>query len=177
MTAVYTNEKLKSVLEEALKRFYGSEAQEFLINEGVERSCVFRIGMYMQDLIWHDIDGCCNDLNLDCEYNKALGLPKRNDENEIISPDLIIHKRNTNKNLMVIEFKGYWNINTDGDLVKLKEFTKSDGKYKYQIGALVVLNINNAEITYFENGAETTKEVGSLGFKQVKTLVFDKIAR
>ncbi|MCM1266022.1 MAG: hypothetical protein NC200_07470 [Candidatus Gastranaerophilales bacterium] len=175
MTAVYTNEKLKSILEEALKRFYDSEAQEFLSKKGVERSCVFRIGMYIQDLMWHDIDKYYNDLNLDCEYNKDFGQPKRNDKNEIVSPDLIIHKRNTDINLMVIEFKGYWNTNTDGDLVKLKEFTKPDGKYRYKLGALVVLNKNNTEITYFENGAETIKEVGTLESKQVETLVFEKM--
>ncbi len=43
---------------------------------------------------------------VDCEYNKNINLPKTNDEGEKIRPDIIVHKRNSKSdNLVVIEVK------------------------------------------------------------------------
>lgn len=143
MTDKIENEKLKKLLEQSLDMFYSSDANEILPKEGVERTCVFHIGIYMQYLM-NGYD-CFRNFNLDCEYNKLGETPKKmyefEDENGI-QPDLILHQRDTDNNLMVVEFKGYWNReNINNDVRKLEYLTSKDSenKYKYQLGALVVL--------------------------------------
>ena len=143
MTNKIENEKLKKLLEQALDMFYSGDAEEILPKEGVERACVFHIGIYMQYLMnGYDY---LRKFNLDCEYNKLGDIPKKMYEFEDgngIQPDLIIHQRNTDNNVMVIEFKGYWNKKyIDNDIKKLKYLTSHDteNKYQYQLGALVIL--------------------------------------
>ena len=54
---------------------------------------------------------------------------------------MILHKRGSNDfNLMVIEFKTYWNNKIYSDKLKLREFTDKSGVYKYQKGYVILIN-------------------------------------
>lgn len=72
-----------------------------------ERSIAHRFAIY--------IEQCFTGYNVDCDYNKDLEDPKRSPayahqtksgrESNLVLPDIIVHKRNTNDNLVVIELK------------------------------------------------------------------------
>lgn len=104
-----------------------------------ERSIVFRFAYYLQNLIAMDAELKCFDL--DCEYNRngveCKGLPSFPNGTY---PDLIIHKRGSNDyNLLVMEFKTYWNDNREDDKKKIKEFVDPLGEYKYRLGISVLI--------------------------------------
>ena len=88
-----------------------------------ERSIVFRYAHYLQNLICED--ELFGKYDLDCEYNRngaeCKGLPSFP---QGTYPDLIIHKRGSNKgNLLIMEFKTYWNDDREDDKKKIREYT------------------------------------------------------
>lgn len=104
-----------------------------------ERSIVFRFAHYLLNLI--DDNGGFAEYDLDCEYNRngaeCKALPSFPNGTY---PDVIIHKRGSNdKNLLVIEFKTYWNHDRSNDKKKLLEFTDPNGRYKFKKGISFLL--------------------------------------
>ena len=107
-----------------------------------ERSITHRLALYLQEEFseWH----------VDCEYNrngddtKRLHIPKNLDKYVVSSrtddtkgstvfPDIIVHRRGTSENLLVIEVKKTTSqIADDFDLLKLREY-KNQLRYKYAI--------------------------------------------
>lgn len=123
-----------------------------------ERSIVFRFALYLfnrlqnSDLYYYD---------LDCEYNRNIDLEKKYHSNngEILGcyPDIIIHKRGTNDdNLLVIEVKTWWNTNTEHDEDKLRDLTKQTSDYRYEYGLSITLgkDENAVKMKWFQNGIE-----------------------
>ena len=118
-----------------------------------ERAIVFRFAHYLQNLI--DDNGNFQEYDLDCEYNrngaKCKALPSFPNGTY---PDVIIHKRGSNEhNLLVIEFKTYWNRDIDNDKKKLLEFTDPNGRYKFKKGISFLLentreNVQRIDCTY-----------------------------
>ena len=96
-----------------------------------ERSIVFRFAHYLQNELVKAPKYAT--YNLDCEYNRngveTKDLPSFPNGT---FPDLIIHKRGKNypTNLVVMEFKTYWNTDTARDVVKVKEFINKKGDYR-----------------------------------------------
>ena len=104
------------------------EHDSFLLKENVnERSITHKLAEYLQDEF--------KDWNVDCEYNRMVNgvsnEPKRmifpvediksNDtEAKTVFPDIIIHKRNRRKNLLVIERVGsdFFGVNGGGGCVR-----------------------------------------------------------
>ncbi|MBQ8814596.1 MAG: hypothetical protein IJZ85_08890 [Lachnospiraceae bacterium] len=113
-----------------------------------ERAIVFRFAHYLQNLI--DDDPAFKGYHLDCEYNR------NGRENKALPsfpngtfPDLIIHRRGDNEhNLLIMEFKTYWNSDTERDIVKIKEFRDSNGRYKYKYGVSVVIGLDAPTLTW-----------------------------
>lgn len=104
-----------------------------------ERSIVFRFAHYLLNLI--DDNGGFAEYDLDCEYNRngaeCKALPSFPNGTY---PDVIIHKRGSNEhNLLVVEFKTYWNRDLSNDKKKLFEFTDPNGRYKFQKGISFLL--------------------------------------
>ena len=142
---------LKNFLEESIKEFYDKDS---LLSErkGMEQACVFRIGLYLQERLKK---AKISDVVVDCEYNKNGDDPKRTVMFvEGVRPDLLIHKRGDNtKNLLVVEFKGWWNKAKNRDEDKLKSLTSSKDVYHYLLGAFVRLGKENIqELEYYANG-------------------------
>ena len=113
-----------------------------------ERSIVFRFAHYLQNLISDDIE--FKDYNLDCEYNRngpqTKALPSFPNGTY---PDLIIHKRGTNEhNLLIMEFKTYWNNDQSQDIIKIREFLDQNGEYKFKYGASVLIDISEPRINW-----------------------------
>lgn len=130
---------LDNAVDAALDELYLRDSYLFT-REVHERTVVFRFGIYLQRIM--DSSDILKQYDLDFEYNRNGGEPKRipGRSRNGVFPDLIIHKRGSNShNLLVMEFKTYWNPNTSDDCRKLEKFTDPSGKYKYQCGKSIIL--------------------------------------
>lgn len=124
--------------------------------------------------------------NVDCEYNgnidneggrkriivikeqlKALGLLNKNEENlpynlleRAVFPDIIVHKRGTNKNnLCVLEVKKTTSrIPFDYDKIKLSSYTTNyyENDLKYDLGIFMLIETGNDnrkyDLLFFKDG-------------------------
>ena len=117
------------------------EVDEALVSRrGLERSIAFQFAIYFHEKA-KEIDWL-RELNTDLEYNKNGEQPKRTVRKPNgTAPDFILHERRSNeRNVLVIEFKGWWNDQSrEGDIVKLEDFTRPDGEYAYGLGLLIEL--------------------------------------
>lgn len=148
--------ELKRGIIYALECLYGND--HYLIDNGVgshvdERAIVFRFGYYFQTFLEHLRP--YSDYVVDVEYNRDGSISKRVN-GDLKIPDLILHKRGTKDNLLVMEFKTYWNVNNEHevkeDINELKEITKQIGAYKYRYGLFIVINKDKPLVTVFKNG-------------------------
>ena len=96
------------------------------------------------------------DLSLDCEYNRNGCLNKALPSfTRGVIPDVIIHKRGSNdKNVLVMEFKTYWNDKQENDEDKIIELTDQQGVYKYAYGMTVLIGRGEPIIKLFVDGKE-----------------------
>lgn len=118
-------------------------------NHVSERSIVFRFGIYFQHFL--SVNPLFKDYDLDCEYNRYFydkkTLPGFKNG---VYPDLIIHKRgNMEQNLLVMEFKSWWNCNNQTDTEKIKHFIDPNGSYQYQYGVSIIVKKNEPELEWF----------------------------
>lgn len=119
------------IKHEPILKFIPEESRQYVS----ERAIVFRFGIYLQKFM------CANDslkdYHLDCEYNRNLDAIKKLGSQAII-PDLIIHKRGSmEENLLVMEFKSWWNRNNEKDKEKINELLNPDGDYRYEYGLII----------------------------------------
>ncbi len=97
-------EKLKKLLEEAVEMFYKTDND--LISAEYERAIVPHIFCNIKQLIKNDSNYAeFRQYHVDNEYERHHGDKKLIDENKRARPDIILHKRGTDENLLVIEFK------------------------------------------------------------------------
>lgn len=124
-------EDIKSNVKLAIDEIVRNDSFLFK-NDVAERTITAKLACYLQNRF--------EDWDVDCEYNRNGIDPKRlkdvcnstvNGDGSLVYPDVIIHKRNINNNLVVIEVKKTTNIESDEcDLTKLRAF-KSELNYKY----------------------------------------------
>lgn len=146
---------LKTILQAAVNQVYNED--RFILKykmesmKGLEQAFAFRVGLYLQEKLKNTP---FESLDLDAEYNKSLGASKMLEEfPKGIRPDLILHQRGTHeKNILAIEFKGHWNQLKEKDIRKLIGLTSTNGDYKYTLGALVIINKDSADYTYYNDG-------------------------
>lgn len=98
---------------------------------------------------------------------KLIGIPSNEADNYPLTPDIIIHRRNTNDfNHVVIEVKKDSSSKSrkQFDLLKLEHLTIDymGNHYNYKLGVALVFgtkeNAGTYEMTYFQNGIPTAKE-------------------
>lgn len=146
MSYRYPEEEIKRKMNIAIGILFKNDS--FLLGNSVnEHSIAHKLAEYLQLQFL--------DWNVDCEYNlKGLNVKKlegisqcsEQKKTDRILPNIIIHKRNTNDNLLVIEIK------TNGrddlcDIEKLKLFTKNSGDYKYSLGLFIKFSKNTYSLT------------------------------
>lgn len=116
-----------------------------------ERSIVFRLGIYLNDIFEK------NGFDVDCEYNRNGNNPKKLESRSRKHnyPDLIVHKRESNQeNLLIVEVKTQNDKIQDhinNDIDKLKGFT-SEEDYRYTLGAHVFILNKKCKINWYSNG-------------------------
>lgn len=116
--------------------------QELLDVDASERSITHKLAEYLQRAFpkW----------NVDCEYNRRGTEPKRlqfdswavradDTEAKTVFPDIIVHQRLTEHNLIVVEVKKANGQADTKDVEKLLAFTETQG-YQYEYGLLLRLD-------------------------------------
>jgi hypothetical protein len=140
--------RIKNLINEMLDILYKKDS--FLLKKELditERAITHRMGMYLQQII--------PEYDVDCEYNRmgkmefgtvhytegdyfaktvALSEGSVNDSDDTgsrVYPDIIVHKRGTALNIVIIEVKVKWKSAKSGhDMKKLNAY-KSDLFYEY----------------------------------------------
>lgn len=141
-------EVLKQSINSTLENIYSID-YNLIERGGMEQSLSFRFGLYLNNIL-KDIDWLKNH-DIDLEYNKNGLNPKRTPRRPNgVRPDLVIHKRGENiNNVLVIEFKGWWNGDRESDLIKLEDFVNQDGEYKYALGVFIEFNTVKPKVEYY----------------------------
>ena len=158
----YLTKKLRDIKDSEIKdRFFVAldqlfKGDAFLFESGAhERSIAHKLAEYLQWQFegWH----------VDCEYNRHGLHPKRipgiencetDRSSNLVLPDIIVHHRNTDHNLLVIEIKPQESETIDKcDDAKLSAFTNQSGDYKYQLGLFIGFDkLNEPQIVWYKNG-------------------------
>ena len=169
---------VRSLLEQSIDLLYENDC--YLITNSVhEQSISHRIAHYLENLLikydWFVKDG----YSVDVEYNKNFGDSKKVFQNcsncnqsgcyiktsnydidnykSICRPDIIIHKRESNDNILAIEIKKEElnNAKDKYDFAKLSAFSCDRTEYKYILG--IFINVNESKYRYFKNGQEVNE--------------------
>jgi hypothetical protein len=166
-------QEIKDIVDAAIATL--KEKDNFLLENDISEWAIsHKLAVYLNGKFPH--------FDVDCEYNgytkadnnkkylkilrsrlEELGKLKDSDgDNELLRrsvyPDIIVHKRGEEKNLMVIEVKKVKNYDKDFDREKIVRYTSPDygNNLNYVLGALVVFKTGNCEISHeiewYENG-------------------------
>src|SRR5882724_2444654 len=145
-------DQIKERVDRALS-LLGTRDSFLLERRAHERSITHKLAEYLQQ----EFPG----YNVDCEYNLHGPLPKRlfrvckGNDQELVYPDIVVHQRgNDDSNLLVIEAKPRKRPGVPTcDRIKLEEFTKVDGDYRYQFGLFIGFDeLRDPQLVWFENG-------------------------
>lgn len=134
-----SKEEVKQHLIRAIVKLYRQDL-ELLEIDAHERSITFKLGNYLQEVF--------PEWNVDCEYNRQEGSTKKLDLNTRTSspedrkptevfPDIIVHRRMTDRNLLAIEVKKK-KREEDRDIEKIQAFIDSS-VYHYRYGLFLRL--------------------------------------
>jgi hypothetical protein len=140
---------VKALLQRALDRLVSADRDLFIVDAN-ERSLTHRLAMYLQEEF--------REWDVDCEYNRSGEVPKvvarlalsptQDDEHaRTVFPDIIVHHRRLQDNLLVIEAKKSSNREReDKDHVKLTAYSQpyADQGLQYSHGASVVFEVRPA---------------------------------
>lgn len=155
-TTMMSFDKVKEKVFSAVAYLLQNDS-DLLYNDVNERSVSHKLAEFLQQQFseWH----------VDCEYNRKMGEIKRlnvsfdlikpdDTEARTVYPDIIVHRRNTEQNLLVIEVKKASSHEPlSKDKAKLTAFTKGDGEYRYNFGLLLQLyGSNKPEFTWYIDG-------------------------
>lgn len=153
----YNINQIKKSVENSIDQIMSND--DFLLEINVhERSICYKLASYLQEYF--------DDLNVDSEYNRRYDGDKKEltleGKKSLVFPDIIVHSRNTDHNLLVIEIKKSNNSNTTKDDLKLREFTSIYNKpdkahYNYTYGLQIIFNVNNVHenptnMRWYKNG-------------------------
>jgi len=123
------NAEIKEKIKEAIMKFLEKDKSYFLKYGVYEVAMSHRIAVYLEDTFGGYV--------VDCEYNKMGDNPKTNAHGKKVRPDIIIHKRGQNDNLVVVEVKhaGKTSKKANNDINKLRAYMYKELNYK--IGVFV----------------------------------------
>ena len=145
--------ELMDIFEKAKEKFLKEEKEIIEINVN-ERTLSARLMFHLQTLLLNEIyQENYKEYSVDCEYNRRKEivkiLPKEYRELEKkdkqIYPDIILHQRNSEKNLMIIEMKKTYSSdegekNENRDRLKFLTSLRKENKYKYLLGIYFEVN-------------------------------------
>lgn len=120
--ANYSDATIGKVVLRALDALFQKDANLLAVNVA-EQTIAARLAQYLQEHFpQHDVD---------VEYNRMGDAPKTvawSDKPEQVYPDIIVHRRRTETNILAIELKKTSNPETkDKDLLKLAAYRRDLG--------------------------------------------------
>jgi hypothetical protein len=138
----HNKDYIKTALETAWTNFLNADF--YLLEHDVnERSITHKFAEHLtsQFPTWH----------VDCEYNKDGNSPKRvhispiqigsdNDKGETAYPDIIVHERGTENNLLVIEAKKDTNNSYETKTKDMKKLAAYKVELNYKFGLFIKFN-------------------------------------
>lgn len=168
------NEKiveLIGIFEKSKEKFL-KEEKEIIGIDINERTLSARLMFHLQTLLLEDelYREKYKSYSVDCEYNRMnKDMKKIIQEDNVVNliyPDIILHRRNSNNNLMAIEMKKICSNDNEAknkDRIKLKALTKNNKKinFHYTLGVYFEVDTtgnNNHIIEFFVDGKEYNKE-------------------
>lgn len=120
-------EAVATKLDSCIQKLLATDAKLLALNAN-ERAITHKFAEYLA--------ACFPDWQVDCEYDRLLEEAKRlrlHGEWRRVIPDIIVHRRNTDENLLVIEAKKDNDPRGgDADMEKLREFKNQLG-YRHAI--------------------------------------------
>jgi hypothetical protein len=175
-------EQIKEIVRGAITQLKATDP--FLLTKDIgERAISHKLAVYLNDSF--------AGLDVDCEYNgyaksdnnkkyivilrdklDALRRLRDSDNNDellkrSVFPDIIVHKRGEDQNLLIIEIKKENNNDTEYDREKIKRYTSPDydNDLNYKLGALIIFPTGKPDIPHviewYENGKlQGTEESG-----------------
>ena len=143
----FRKDDIERIIRSCLQKL--RKQDKYLLDKKVnERTITHKLAEYLQEQFL--------EFNVDCEYNRFDEIPKKlelptdkvnwNDtEAKTVFPDIIVHKRGTQKNnLLVIEIKKSSNSNPGNfDRKKLKAFIKDP--YNYRFGLFLRIDLDDED--------------------------------
>lgn len=168
-----SKEDVKRRILAAICMLYQHDSELLDVNAS-ERSITHKLADHLSGEFpsWH----------VDCEYNrrgsdvKRLGfdfdkLDPCDLEAKTVFPDIIVHRRRTDQNLVVMEVKKATGFEATKDIEKLKAFTGSP-EYGYRHGVFLKLDLkSNFILELYKDGAheenwtvDLQRELRSLGY-------------
>ena len=137
---------LKYLIEQSLDCLYAND-KDLLERKVAERDITHRFAHYFENNIAGTIVA---EYNVDCEDNRdGYGIKQVN--GNYVYPDFILHKRGCNdNNILIIEFKTWWNSENNADIDKIKWMMNPQLRYGYKFGCSIVLNKKSADIQWIE---------------------------
>lgn len=136
-------ELLEKLIKKSLDDLYQND-QDLLKRKVAERDLTGLFAHYFRNNMK---DTAIAEYNVDCEYNRD-GYGMKNIDGTLVYPDFILHKRGTNdSNLLIIEFKTWWNSDNREDIEKLKAMMSDLYRYQYQYGYSIILNQERDSVT------------------------------
>ena len=166
------NEKiieLMDIFEKAKNKFL-KEEKEIIEIDVNERTLSARLMFHLQTLLLNDnlYKETYNFYSVDCEYNRMnKDMKKIIQEDNIVNliyPDIILHKRNSNDNLIAIEMKkaNSYIKKKENDKNRLKAMTnpRKLNNFNYILGVYFEVDTtgnNNHIIEFFVDGKEYKK--------------------
>lgn len=152
-------DKIREVIYKSIDELYQSDSLLLNSNFNIhERTVCHRLAIYLEKNIDYKY-------NVDVEYNRMRTSYDIDDVGEVVGkvinyedtdegvsyvyPDIIIHKRDTNINILVIEVKMFWKNRKKGiDYNKINQYIK---QLNYKFGVYIELNTDK-ELTLIEFG-------------------------
>ena len=141
---------MKQLLEELIKKSLDElyiKDKSLIDRKVAERDIVHRFAHYFEN---HMCGTAISEYNVDCEYNRnGYGIKQVN--GSYIYPDFIVHKRGNNENnLLIIEFKTWWNSNNSADIDKIRSLMHPKLIFQYKYGCSITINQDNSDIFWVD---------------------------
>jgi len=132
----------KELIRKAIRKFIDND-KEGLLKANIHESAISHtIGVYLGEEF--------KNYNVDCEYNRDRLGQKNNSTGKKIRPDIIIHMRNSDINLVIFDIKksGKDSKKEKSDIDKLKDVLSS--KLSYELGVYVGVLKRKIDICWVE---------------------------
>jgi len=132
----------KKPIKEAIKKFISNDKTQILKSNSYEPTISHRIAVYLENAYGEEY-------KVDCEYNKKGLKDKRDSKGNKIRPDIIIHKRGKQKNLVVLEIKkaGKDSKKAKEEIKRLKDDLKN---LDYQLGVFIGVLKKRIDVCWIE---------------------------